>query len=186
MKLTPAEELGQAFGYMTLDEVRELRRLASCLPLHSTIVNIGAGSGTSSMAMLESSGQHTVTTIDIEGGVSPLGGIGNLNRMVNRHYPENAPRNLSITGDSKLVEWFGGDIDMIFIDGDHSYVGCKGDVEAWLPRVKTGGIVAFDDYGPGKASPVTWGDVKKVVDEMMVDHRIISVCDSLISFEVLR
>jgi predicted O-methyltransferase YrrM len=36
-------------------------------------------------------------------------------------------------------------IDFLFIDGDHSYEGCRMDVEAWLAFVKPGGWVAFHD-----------------------------------------
>jgi hypothetical protein len=37
---------------------------------------------------------------------------------------------------------------MVFIDADHSYEHCKADIQAWLPNIKLGGIIAFHDYGP--------------------------------------
>ena len=37
-------------------------------------------------------------------------------------------------------------IDLLFIDGDHSYQGIKADLQAWLPKVKENGIVVFHDY----------------------------------------
>jgi glycosyltransferase involved in cell wall biosynthesis len=36
-------------------------------------------------------------------------------------------------------------IGLMFIDGDHSFRGVKGDFEAWDPHVCLGGIIAFDD-----------------------------------------
>jgi hypothetical protein len=36
-------------------------------------------------------------------------------------------------------------VDFIFIDGDHSYEGLKGDWEAWNPHIAAGGIVALHD-----------------------------------------
>jgi len=36
-------------------------------------------------------------------------------------------------------------VDFLFIDADHSYEGCKKDWNAWSPKVKLGGIVAFHD-----------------------------------------
>jgi hypothetical protein len=49
-------------------------------------------------------------------------------------------------------------IDLIFIDGDHSYEGCHGDIVNWLPLVKAGGCVILHDFG--------WAEgVRKVVDE---------------------
>ena len=39
------------------------------------------------------------------------------------------------------------DIDLLFIDGDHSYEGCKTDLISWFPRVRRGGWIAFHDSG---------------------------------------
>ena len=42
--------------------------------------------------------------------------------------------------------------NFLFIDGDHSYEGCKADFEAWSPLVKPGGMIAFHDNNlPGVA-----------------------------------
>lgn len=48
-------------------------------------------------------------------------------------------------------------IDVLFIDGDHSYEGCKRDIEAWLPFVKEGGVLLFhdcDESSPGVVQAV--------------------------------
>jgi len=37
-------------------------------------------------------------------------------------------------------------IDCIFIDGDHTYEGVKNDIINYYPKVKTGGLMIFDDY----------------------------------------
>jgi predicted O-methyltransferase YrrM len=37
-------------------------------------------------------------------------------------------------------------LDFVFIDGEHSYEATKADMEAWLPKVKPGGILAGHDY----------------------------------------
>jgi len=41
----------------------------------------------------------------------------------------------------------GREIDLLFIDGDHSCVGCALDVEMYTPFVRRGGIVMFHDCG---------------------------------------
>lgn len=56
--------------------------------------------------------------------------------------------------DSKLgmQSTFTGKIDVIFIDGDHTYEGCKADIEAWYPYMKEDGVMMFhdcDDTSPG-------------------------------------
>lgn len=43
-------------------------------------------------------------------------------------------------------------IGVLFIDGDHTYEGCKADIDSWYPHMKTHGVMLFhdcDDGGPG-------------------------------------
>lgn len=50
------------------------------------------------------------------------------------------------------------EMDLLFIDGDHSYDGVKKDWDLYFPLVKKGGYVIFHDCG--------WADgVKRVVEE---------------------
>lgn len=61
-----------------------------------------------------------------------------------------------IQGDSKTLD-FDKVIDVIFIDGDHSYEGCKADIENWYPRMKENGVMLFhdcDDTSPGVVQAV--------------------------------
>lgn len=38
------------------------------------------------------------------------------------------------------------ELDLLYLDADHSYAGVMKDLEAWWPKVKTGGIVAGHDF----------------------------------------
>ena len=53
-----------------------------------------------------------------------------------------------ITGDSRKIMYPAiGEIDLLFIDCDHSYEGCREDLENWYPKVVPGGhIVLHDSY----------------------------------------
>lgn len=37
-------------------------------------------------------------------------------------------------------------IDFAYVDGDHSYEGVKADLAALYPKMRAGGVMAFDDY----------------------------------------
>lgn len=37
-------------------------------------------------------------------------------------------------------------IDFAYVDGDHSYEGVKADLVALFPKMRVGGVMAFDDY----------------------------------------
>lgn len=61
-------------------------------------------------------------------------------------------------GDSRVNNMAPGKrIDVLFIDGDHSYEGCKADIEAWYPYMKEGGVMLFhdcDESSPGVVQAV--------------------------------
>ena len=66
---------------------------------------------------------------------------------------------------SKRVD---GPLDLVFIDGDHSYEHVKQDIELWLPKLRKGGILAGHDYGHPDLP-----DVKRAVDEAFGDNVIV-------------
>jgi predicted O-methyltransferase YrrM len=155
-----ARDLARAFGFLYEGEVYALQVLALSLPEGAKIVNIWAGSGTSALAMLEARpdlGENFYTVDVSEGG--PLGGMQNeKNAFANAGLPFSHHQ---ILGDSKKVKWPHGLVDLCFIDGDHSREGVRGDIDAWLPRVKPGGLLAFHDYERD-----VWPEVAKAVEEM--------------------
>lgn len=62
--------------------------------------------------------------------------------------------------------WSGRDVDLVFIDGDHSPAGCREDWEVWHPHVAPGGVVAFHDarweMPAGRGSPGPTGVVAEL------------------------
>ena len=83
-----------------------------------------------------------------------------------------------IQGNSQLestlvrLKSFINDIDVLFIDGDHSYNGVKNDFNIYSPLVKNGGYVVFDDYNDHVSSP----EVKSAVNEIvstLIGYKII-------------
>ena len=61
-------------------------------------------------------------------------------------------------------------LDLLFIDGDHSYEGVKADWEAYKHFLKPGSIIVFHDWG--------WAEgVKRVIEEDV--KPLISHFDSL-------
>lgn len=50
---------------------------------------------------------------------------------------------------SEAAEWFTDrSLDLVFIDGDHSFDGVYSDIMNYLPLIKKGGTLAGDDYHP--------------------------------------
>ncbi len=58
-------------------------------------------------------------------------------------------------------------VDILFIDGDHSYSSVISDFQVYEPLVASGGYIIFDDYHDDKHSP----DVHHAVNELAHRHR---------------
>jgi predicted O-methyltransferase YrrM len=62
--------------------------------------------------------------------------------------------------------WTEGPVDVVFIDGDHSYEACREDWEIWHRHVSPGGFVAFHDARAGKPGGHGAPGPTQVVDEL--------------------
>ncbi len=56
-------------------------------------------------------------------------------------------------------------LDVLFIDGDHSYKGVKSDFKMYSRLVKKGGLIIFHDIVPGSPNlvggvPIFWNEIK--------------------------
>lgn len=219
-----AETLQQAFKYLFIDEVPALKQLAQSLPDDPVVVNLGAGAGTSGLTFMESREDLFLYTVDIQRESSPFGCLKAEETILHDAGFDQTlfvARNVQIQSHSiklglswlKNKEMFYSDpdfqgwgwgsklVDMVFIDADHSYEGCKGDIEAWLPNIKPGGILAVhdykketlytDDYHIGhphsdRPAPKPHPGVDKAVDELLVDkYEMILRVESLIAFRII-
>jgi len=175
-----SDELGRRYGnwYQMLGILDSLKELARGLPDNPVVVNIGTGVGTSSLAFLESRPDLQLFSVDINGE----DGSGSLEMEAKSLNEARVDMNrvTQVRGDSKKIgkEWVRGLVDMVFVDGDHSYEGCKRDALVWLPHVKDGGVMAFHDYAN------VHKDVIPAVDEVMEGYERIMLVSCLIAFRV--
>jgi predicted O-methyltransferase YrrM len=94
-------------------------------------------------------------------------------------------RLVSIRGDSqaqttrdRVAELLAGEpLDVLFIDGDHSYEGVRRDFELYSPLVREGGIIALHDINEdfatrhGVQTSSISGDVPRYWRELKATHR---------------
>lgn len=52
-------------------------------------------------------------------------------------------------------------LDLVYVDGDHTFEGVTKDLAVWFPKVRKGGVLCGDDIG--------WPGVKRAVDEFFVN-----------------
>lgn len=122
----------EAKGWLRQDEREGLFKLAGGVRDGGIILNIGVEYGASLACLRVGNLDARLIGIDID--------CSKVADPILRRQCE------LIEGDSsKLVdEWFGYEIDLLFIDGDHSYEGVKRDL-AWIQYVRPGGYVVFHD-----------------------------------------
>jgi predicted O-methyltransferase YrrM len=112
-------------------------------------VEVGALYGQSAAYMLEQLSKnwtpgcvHRFDVVELSDNSSQL--RANLGDKVTIHSP------MSSVDASKL--YADASLDFVMIDADHSYEGVRSDIDAWLPKLKVGGILAghdFAHYFPG-------------------------------------
>jgi cephalosporin hydroxylase len=60
----------------------------------------------------------------------------------------------------------GRPVDVLFIDGDHTYEGVKSDFNGYTPLVANRGLIALHDIVPGTLEASTGGDKELLVGEV--------------------
>lgn len=119
---------------------KELEWLAAYPLKHkeANIVVIGAGPGIMSLALLDSRTPIALTVVE-----------KSLSDTFEKHLAwAQLPMPRVIQSDSSAagVAWPEQNIDLLIVDGDHSYEGVKRDLEAWWEHVNLKGLVFFHDY----------------------------------------
>jgi len=148
-------------------ELEKIYNLACEVPQDGLIVEIGSYFG-SSACMMAQTGKQIICIDCFKAGFDGFGD--------DKVYMEDEfKKNISPYSNIKLYnnlsntakKWVRKPIDLLFIDGDHSYEGVKADIQNYLFKVKEGGKIVFHDYASSHHG------VKKAADELMGDCKVI-------------
>jgi hypothetical protein len=144
-------------------------------------VEIGAYAGGSSCLMLQRL-NTTIISIDLGEPISKEVVFSNIIEYKNNNNYYKYIQGNSQTQETKdkvietlsnsRVLGYTNKIDVLFIDGDHSFDGVLADFNMYVDLVDVGGFIVFDDYNDIVYSP----EVKQAVD---------SILPSLVDFEVI-
>lgn len=121
-----------------------------------------------------------IISVDLPGG--PFGGgYPLLKGLTYKFFAKNRQKIVLIRGDSHKLETLqkvkdvlnGGKLDLLFIDGDHSYEGVKKDFEMYSSLVRRGGIIAFHDiveHPPETGCEVSrfWNEIKSSYEHVEI------------------
>lgn len=93
-----------------------------------------------------------------------------------------------LDGDSRTIEVETGEVDLVFIDGDHSYEGVKNDFERFGRRVRIGGAVLLDDACDEVMFKTHSESVGKLLQEIVAQQsfRLVKTVNRLAHLERVR
>lgn len=143
----PLSHLTGVPGWESPDEQNLLSELAAAVPENGVIVEIGAEYGMSA-SIFDQAAPVGVTILSVE--IAPL---KEWRHNLIAYNP--AARPVMVEGNSQGLgkRWHEiadahdckVEIDLLFIDGDHSYGGALADLELWTPHMAIGGRLAVHD-----------------------------------------
>lgn len=170
---------GQLFGWIAAPDqdhlIQFLPKMAQefSQPLRIVEVGVFAGSTTRGLTILTGG---FVTGIDNWRDVHPESGCHGVNKqeelfwhVLKDHGTDVSKQAKLIVGNSQEVgRHWNEPIDLLFIDGDHSYDGALADIQLFMPHVVKNGYCLIDDYD--------MADVRRAVADGI----------SLLAWDVLR
>ncbi len=137
----------------------ELECLISYAPTAKIIVEIGCFEGRTT-GMLAKRCRGVVYSIDpfFRGRL----GICYSELVARTHCRRQSLRNVEFIKafSYEVAPGFAKDIDLLFIDADHSYESVKRDWDDWFPKVRNGGVVALHDSRRAPNSPEYLGSMR--------------------------
>lgn len=139
-----------------LDEAAHLYRVASELPAGATIVEVGRFKGGSTLliaaAMPAGAELHSYDLhVELPPGFTAEAIDAGIRAALERYgLGENVTLHVA---DSRSVELPAAGVDLLFLDGDHSYEGVRADFEHWLPALRPGASLFFHDAAPPTGYP---------------------------------
>ena len=120
----------------------------------TSMAEVGVRDGRTTFYLLDNIPQLSIYAID-------LSIDGFYNASVKSKYQN---RLIPIAGNSHLLADMIPDVDLVFIDADHSYNGCKGDILAYQSKVKNGGILSGHD--------IDYPGVNRAVNELIKHYDV--------------
>lgn len=142
-----------------------------------TVVEIGtAAGGTLHFLSRVAMDSATIVSVDLPGGRFG-GGYSNWRRLLYRRVVksrqtlhlirENSQDDRTLQAVKKALG--GAMIDLLFIDGDHTYNGVSRDFEIYSKLVRVGGMIAMHDIVPSPGDPAI--EVSRLWDEIRHSER---------------
>jgi Methyltransferase domain len=149
-------------GWFTNADAEVYRQIVAAIPVDGSVAEIGTWLGRSLGALVEfcrdAGKTPLIHAIDTFKGTLSEGAVhtdivaahgGSIRSAFEDNMKNLGAERLIVHEAESLAaskDFDDASLDALFIDGDHTYEAVSEDIEAWLPKVKKGGIIAGHDY----------------------------------------
>lgn len=169
--ITPAHRLAATRMFLTHGDVDDLIMLVNSVDdpaAIATIIDLGAGSGTTAIAVLDTAPKAHVLTYDIStenldwAQKNIVGSLGEqeLARWAGVH-------NSVLEG---AAHWHGSKVDLLLHDASHEEEDVYNDLVAWWPHLIVGGYVWVHDAKPMAGAQEEYPGVLRAVTRFVAKH----------------
>lgn len=165
--LFTSSQLNHGIVSLRLDEAAFLFRLVRSLD-EATVVELGRFKGGSTFLLaVAKTRESQLWSYDLHVEV-PAGATGEeldseLSAGLARYGLENVH---VVVADTRTATAPDADIDLLFIDADHSYEGARADFDRWGPLVRPGGHLLFHDGVDVGGYGTAYTGVRRLMDEI--------------------
>ena len=121
---------------------------------YTTMTEVGVRDGRTTFYLLDNIPLLSIYAVD-------LSIAGFYTKEVKSKYGD---RLIPIQGNSSLVADHTPRVDLVFIDGDHSYNGCAADIRAYTAKVKSAGILSGHD--------IDYPGVNQAVNQLIKSYEV--------------
>lgn len=121
---------------------------------YTTMTEVGVRDGRTTFHLLNQNPNLIIYAIDSE--IKQF-----YNNEVKNKYKE---RLIPIQGNSSFIADKTPNVDLIFIDADHSYQGCSKDILAYKNKINPGGILSGHD--------IDYPGVNRAVKELIINYQV--------------
>lgn len=154
----PAHALAASRKMLAAEDVDLIREVVARLDSGATIVDVGAGSGTTALSVFAE--RHDVRLISIEADVDTM----NWARQAVENIGAKQGWDDRVEDAVEAAERFSqGEANFIILDAGHSRKAVKEQLVAWLPKLAPKGYLLIHDYD-AKDAPNYYPGVKAAVD----------------------
>jgi cephalosporin hydroxylase len=173
------DELLRSYLFRPLQKRSEILRLLEIIRAQrpANVCEVGAaGGGTAMLFARAAAPDATLISIDLAFNEARREAVTRFalphQRVVCIEGDSHNPDSLEVVRSSLR----GGALDLLYLDGDHSYQGVAADFQMYAPLVRRGGLIVFHDIVPdfraryGKQTSSDVGDVPKLWQEIKTSH----------------